>query len=151
MAQESFEIYAFKDGNWSIDSVHDKKNLAVSLAVTLLSKTDKTAVRVVQKTGNGLNGQVKAVIIFKESSEDISISDKAWEDSIRKKKEARLKKAAEEAAGKAMEKKMAVIRATREKTRKFYIKIFKIIIIIGVVSGVLMGGIYYMLDYLGKL
>ena len=50
-----------------------------------------------------------------------------------------------------MEKKMAVIRATREKTRKFYIKIFKIIIIIGVVSGVLMGGIYYMLDYLGKL
>ena len=50
MGRDSFEIYAFKDGNWSADSVHEKKNLAISLALTLLNKTDKTAVRVVKKT-----------------------------------------------------------------------------------------------------
>ena len=147
MGQDSFEIYAFKDGNWSADSVHEKKNLAISLALTLLSKTDKTAVRVVKKTSGFPNNQVQAVIIFKESSEDIRISDKAWDDSVRKKKEARLKKLAEKAAEKEMEKK----KTDGKKAKKLNKRIIKISFITGTALGVLIGGIYYMLDYFGKL
>ena len=147
MGQDSFEIYAFKDGNWSADSVHEKKNLAISLALTLLSKTDKTAVRVVKKTSDSPNNRVQAVVIFKDSSEDIRISDKAWDDSVRKKKEERLKKLAEKAAEKEMEKK----KAGKKKIKKLYMRIIKIIFVAGAALGVVMGGVYYMLDYFGKL
>ncbi|HIJ43242.1 MAG: hypothetical protein QF511_10380 [Rhodospirillales bacterium] len=143
MGRDSFEIYAFKDGNWSADSVHEKKNLAISLALTLLNKTDKTAVRVVKKTSGLPNNQVQAVIIFKDSSEDIRVSDKAWDDSVRKKKEARLKKLAE----KVMEKK----KADGEKTMKLNMRIIKMSFITGTTLGVLIGWVYYVLDYFGKL
>ena len=147
MGQNSFEIYAFKDGNWSVDSVYENKNLAISLALTLLSKTDKTAVRVVKKTSDSPNNRVQAVVIFKDSSEDIRISDKAWDDSVRKKKEERLKKLAEKAAEKEMEKK----KAGKKKIKKLYMRIIKIIFVAGAALGVVMGGVYYMLDYFGKL
>ncbi len=147
MGQDSFEIYAFKDGNWSVDSVHKKENLAISLALVLLSKTDKTAVRVVKKTDSFPNNRTKAIVIFKESSEDIRISDKAWDDSIHKKKEARLKRSLEKAAEKEVQNK----KADMEKTKKFNMRIFKVIFVVGMALGVLMGGIYYMLDFFGKL
>jgi hypothetical protein len=146
MGQDSFEIYAFKDGNWSADSVHKNKNLAISLALTLLSKTDKTAVRVVKKTSGLPNNQVQAVIIFKDSSEDIRISDKAWDDSVRKKKEARLKKLAEKAAEKEMEKK----KTDGKKAKKLNKRIIKISFITGTALGVLIGWVYYALDYFGN-
>jgi acid phosphatase family membrane protein YuiD len=108
-----------------------------------LNKTDKTAVRVVKKTSGLPNNQVQAVIIFKDSSEDIRVSDKAWDDSVRKKKEARLKKLAE----KVMEKK----KADGEKTMKLNMRIIKMSFITGTTLGVLIGWVYYVLDYFGKL
>ena len=147
MAQESFEIYAFKDGNWSVDSAHEIKDLAISLALTLLNKTDHTAVRVIKKYGSSPINKAGAVIIFKESSEDISISDKAWIDNIHKNKEDRLKKASEA----EMEKKKAISNHAEIRAKKLYRKIFKIIIIVIIVIGALFGGTYYLLDYLGKI
>ena len=144
MAQESFEIYAFKDGNWSVDSAHGKKNLAISLALTLLNKTDHTAVRVIKKYESNPINKAAGVVIFKESSEDISISDKAWIDNIHKNKENRIKKTSEG----IIEQKKVISNYAETRAKNFISSIFTIIIIVIIAIGVLFGGRYYLLDYL---
>lgn len=158
MEQEAYEIYAFKDDKWSSDSVHHQKNLAISLAVTLLNKTDHSAIRVLKKKSSIPENIPFGTVIYKESEEAPHIPDRAWEAVINRIKEKRLqeeqerlKKEVEEAALKHAAIKKSMAKAGKEKSKKVYRSVFKLVLVAGASFIAVMAAGYFLLDYFGKL
>lgn len=62
----SFEVYAYKSGNWNIDSVYDDKEQALHEARLLLESRHLTGVKVIQERHDEESGKVSSMIIFNE-------------------------------------------------------------------------------------
>lgn len=64
---KTFEVYAFKQGNWYIDSVYDDKQQALHEARILLESRHLTGVKVIQETYDEESEQSASMIIFNET------------------------------------------------------------------------------------
>lgn len=62
----SYEVYAYKSGNWNIDSVYDDKTQALHEARLLLESRHLTGVKIIQENFNEETGKTASMIIFNE-------------------------------------------------------------------------------------
>ncbi len=62
----TFEVYAYKSGNWNIDSVYDDKAQALHEAHLLLESRHLTGVKVIQEKHDVESGKTLSMVIFNE-------------------------------------------------------------------------------------
>lgn len=84
----TFEIYTFRNGNWTVDSVHDDKNLAIHQARLLLDGRHHMAIKVMEETyDEAADKSMSKVVFSKKKSDDAPKSTyKKPEDKGKKKK-----------------------------------------------------------------
>ena len=61
----SYEVYAFKGGNWNIDSVYDEKEMALFEARALLDSRHLSGVQVIEERFDAETGETLSKIVFK--------------------------------------------------------------------------------------
>jgi len=64
---KSFEVYAYKAGNWNIDSVYDDKQQALHEARILLESRHLTGVKVIQETYDEESEKSSSMVVFNET------------------------------------------------------------------------------------
>jgi len=62
----TYEVYTFKAGNWTVDSIYDDKRQALHEARLLVGSHFTMGVKVIQETYNDATNETKAVVIFNE-------------------------------------------------------------------------------------
>ncbi len=63
----SYEVYAYKAGNWVIDSVYDDKQQALHEAKVLLESRHLSGVKIIQESYDNENDKTSAMVIFNET------------------------------------------------------------------------------------
>jgi len=66
----SYEVYAFKAGNWNIDSVYDDKEMALYEARVLLDSRHLSAVQVIEEKFDADTGETLSKIIYRARKGD---------------------------------------------------------------------------------
>ncbi len=62
----SYEVYAYKNGNWNIDSVYDDRDMAMHEARMLLESRYVSGAQVIEEKYDDETGDTFSKIIFKE-------------------------------------------------------------------------------------
>ena len=90
----TFEIYSFKNGNWSVDSVYDDKQLAIHQARLLLESRHHMAIKVMEESYDEATDKSMSKVVFskKKSDEPPKSTYKKPEDEGKKAKSGSKKK-----------------------------------------------------------
>ncbi len=84
----SFEIYSYRNGNWSVDSVHDDKQLAIHQARLLLESRHHMAIKIMEESYDEATDKSTSKVVFskKKSDEPPKSTYKKPEDKEKKEK-----------------------------------------------------------------
>ena len=66
----SFEIYSYRNGNWTVDSVHDDKQLALHQARLLLDGRHHNAIKVMEETYDEETDKSTSKVVFSKKKSD---------------------------------------------------------------------------------
>ena len=82
----SYEIYTYRNGNWTVDSVHDDKQLAIHQARLLLDSRHHMAIRVMEESYDEATDKSTTKVVFtkKKSDEQPKSTYKKPEDKKKK-------------------------------------------------------------------
>ena len=65
-----YEIYSFKNGNWTVDSVHDDKEVAINLARSLLESRHHMSVKVTEESYDDATDNSTSQVVFNKRKRD---------------------------------------------------------------------------------
>ena len=66
----SYEIYSYRNGNWSVDSVHDDKQLAIHQARLLLESRHHNAIKVMEESYDEGTDEATSKVVFSKKKSD---------------------------------------------------------------------------------
>lgn len=102
----SYEIYSYRNGNWTVDSVHDDKQLAIHQARLLLDSRHHKAIRVVEESYDEATDRASSKVVFSKKKSD-EPPKSTYKKPEKKKKEKEKEKATPDAKAKKKKKKKA--------------------------------------------